>query len=155
MDRNGNGKIDDISELFGGAKQGAGFSQLASYDSNHDGVVDASDAAFGDLRIWQDANGNHQTDDGELMSLAQAGVVSLKVDYVVLPFVDGQGNLHLERSSATLANGHVTDMTDVYFAIDARDAAASGAPTLADLLASVETDASVPVAIVGQAELVM
>ncbi|WP_288381919.1 SdrD B-like domain-containing protein, partial [uncultured Massilia sp.] len=153
VDHNGNGKIDDISELFGGAKQGAGFSQLASYDSNHDGVVDARDAAFGDLRIWQDANGNHQTDDGELMTLAQAGVVSLKVDHVVLPFVDGQGNLHLERSSATLANGHVTDMTDVYFAIDARDAAASGAPTLADLLASVETDAAVPVAIIGQAAM--
>jgi len=155
VDRNGNGKIDGISELFGGAKQGAGFSQLAAYDSNHDGLVDAQDAAFGELRIWQDANGNHQTDDGELLSLAQAGVVSLKVEHVVLPFVDAQGNLHLERSSATLANGRVADMTDVYFAIDARDAQASGAPTMAELLAAVETDAAVPVAIVGQPGLVM
>ncbi len=155
VDRNGNGKIDGISELFGGAQQGAGFSQLAGYDSNHDGLVDAQDAAFGDLRIWQDLNGNHQTDDGELVSLAQAGVVSLKVEHVVLPFVDAQGNLHLERSSATMANGRVADMTDVYFAIDARDAAASGVPTMADLLAAVDTDAAVPVAIVGQPALVM
>jgi len=155
VDRNGNGKIDDISELFGGAHQGAGFSQLASYDSNADGVVNAQDAAFGELRIWQDANGNHQTDDGELLSLAQAGVVSLNVGYTVLPFVDAEGNLHLERSSALLSNGQVADMTDVYFSIDARDAAAAGAPTLADLLAAVDPDAAVPVAIVGQAEMVM
>ena len=155
VDRNGNGKIDGISELFGGAKQGAGFSQLAAYDSNHDGLVDAREAAFGELRIWQDLNGNHQTDDGELLSLAQAGVVSLKVEHVVLPFVDAQGNLHLERSSATLANGSVADMTDVYFAIDARDAAASGAPRMADPHAAVETDAAVPVAIIGQAAMVI
>ncbi len=149
VDANGNGKIDSIAELFGGASKGAGFSQLAGYDSNRDGVVDAQDAAFGELRIWRDANGNHQTDAGELMTLAQAGVVSLKVAYVELPFVDAQGNLHLERSSATLASGAAADMTDVYFAIDARDAE-HGAPTLADLLAGVEEAPLVPVAVVGQ-----
>ncbi|MCC2973648.1 SdrD B-like domain-containing protein [Massilia sp. IC2-476] len=149
VDANGNGTIDGIAELFGGAARGAGFSQLAAYDSNRDGVVDAQDAAFGDLRIWRDANGSHSTDAGELMTLAQAGVVSLKVSYVELPFVDAQGNLHLERSSATLASGAVADMTDVYFAIDARDAL-DGAPTLAELLDGLEQDAALPVAVVGQ-----
>ena len=150
VDANGNGTIDSIAELFGGAAKGAGFSRLASYDSNGDGVVDAQDAAFGELRIWRDANGNRGTDAGELMTLEQAGVVSLKVAYVELPFVDAQGNLHLERSSAVLAGGTVADMTDVYFAIDARDALDAGAPTLAELLASAEQDAAVPVAVVGQ-----
>jgi len=149
VDANGNGTIDGIAELFGGASKGAGFGQLAGYDSNRDGVVDAQDAAFGELRIWRDANGNHSTDAGELMTLEQAGVLSLKVSYVELPFVDAQGNLHLERSSATLASGAVADMTDVYFAIDAQDAE-HGAPTLADLLGALEQDAVEPVAIVGQ-----
>jgi hypothetical protein len=155
VDANGNGSIDGIAELFGGAARGAGFSELAGYDSNRDGVVDARDAAFGELRIWQDANGNHSTDAGELMTLAQAGVLSLNVAYVELPFVDAQGNLHLERSSAVLANGVVADMTDVYFAIDASDALGAGVPTLADLLEQLEPDAAVPVAVIGQPPLIV
>jgi uncharacterized repeat protein (TIGR01451 family) len=132
VDLNGNGKIDGIGELFGGSAKGAGFAKLAAYDSNGDGVIDAHDAAFAELRIWRDANGNHATDSGELVTLLDAGVTSLAVTHVDLPFVDAQGNLHLERSSATLANGTATDMTDVYFAIDAKDA--TEAPTLAALI---------------------
>ena len=136
VDKNGNGKIDSISELFGGNAKGAGFASLAAFDSNHDGLVNNLDADFGQLMIWRDANGNHSTDAGELMTLAQAGVASLTVGYTDLPFVDAQGNLHLERSSATLDSGATVDMTDVYFNVSADDAAAAGLklPTMADLL---------------------
>ena len=136
VDRNGNGRIDDISELFGGSAKGAGFAKLAAYDSNGDGVVNADDAGFADLRIWRDANGNHQTDAGELMTLTQAGLSSLKVSYSELPFLDANDNLHLERSSATLADGTSVNMTDVYFNVSAADAAAAGIklPSLADLM---------------------
>jgi len=150
VDANGNGSIDGIAELFGGSARGAGFAQLAGYDSNRDGVVDARDAAFGDLRIWRDADGDRATGAGELLTLAQAGVLALNVAHVDVPFVDAQGNLHLERSSAILADGAVADMTDVYFAIDARDALDAGVPTLAELLASVEQDPALPVALIGQ-----
>ena len=149
VDLNGNGKIDGIGELFGGSAKGDGFAKLASYDSNGDGVVDAHDAAFASLVIWRDANGNHATDSGELMSLAQAGVTSLKVAHTDLPFVDAQGNLHLERSSVTMANGTVADMTDVYFAIDAKDA--PNAATFADLIGGNEPVIHVQVGLVGQA----
>jgi hypothetical protein len=57
VDKNGNGKIDDISELFGGTAKGAGFAQLASYDSNGDGVVNAADSAFSEMSIWRDTKG--------------------------------------------------------------------------------------------------
>ena len=133
VDKDGNGRIDSIAELFGGAAKGAGFAQLAGYDSNHDGVVDARDADFASLRVWRDGNGNHLTDAGELVSLAQAGVLSLQVAHTDLPFLDAQGNLHLERSAATLANGVTVDMTDVYLAISANDAPAK-LPTLAQLM---------------------
>jgi hypothetical protein len=124
LDSNGNGKIDSISELFGGSRQGDGFAKLATVDSNGDGVVDASDAGYVDLSVWRDANGNHQTDLGELMRLAEAGVVSLDLDYVADAFMDANGNLHLEQSSATMSDGRLVDMTDVYFAVAANDAAA-------------------------------
>jgi uncharacterized repeat protein (TIGR01451 family) len=138
VDRNGNGSIDDISEMFGGSSKGDGFAKLASFDSNGDGVVDAKDADFAGLKIWRDVNGNHQTDNGELMSLADAGLVGLSISYSELPFLDAKGNLHLERGSATRADGSVVDMTDVYFNISASDAAAAGvqAPNLAELMGS-------------------
>ncbi|MGK5061227.1 SdrD B-like domain-containing protein [Janthinobacterium sp. LB3P112] len=136
IDSNGNGKIDNISELFGGNEKGTGFAKLSSYDSNGDGVVDAKDDKFAELRIWRDANSNGVTDDGELMSLHDAGVASLTVSYTELPFLDANSNLHLERSSATLADGKTVDMTDVYFNVDAKDAAKAGItlPSMADLL---------------------
>lgn len=136
VDSNGNGKIDDITELFGGGGRGDAFAKLADYDSNGDSVVDANDAAFASLKVWRDANGNHQTDAGELMSLAEAGVASLRLAVDGQPFMDANGNLHLERSSATLADGSVVDMTDVYFNVAAADAAAAGVelPSLSELV---------------------
>lgn len=136
VDVNGNGSIDNISELFGGSAKGSGFAKLAGYDSNGDGLVSALDAQFGSLLVWRDANSDGKTDAGELISLSAAGVVSLKVGYTELPFLDANNNLHLERSSVTLGNGKTADMTDVYFNVDAADAAAAGvtAPTIADLM---------------------
>ncbi|MCK6394374.1 SdrD B-like domain-containing protein [Zoogloea sp.] len=136
IDINHDGKISSVAELFGGYSKGDGFAKLENFDSNGDGYVDAKDAAFGDLRVWQDLNGNHQTDEGELRSLAEAGVASLKVAFTELPAIDEQGNLHLERSSATLADGRSIDMTDVYFNVSVADAEAAGIklPSLSALL---------------------
>lgn len=139
IDANGNGQIDGIGELFGGAAKGSGFARLASFDSNGDGVVDAHDAQFGALTLWQDADSNGQTDAGELISLAQAGVTALSVAFEELPFLDANGNLHLERSSAVV-NGQAADMTDVYFNVAAADAAAAGiaVPNMAQLVGQPE-----------------
>jgi hypothetical protein len=92
VDKNGNGTIDGISELFGGTAKGAGFAQLAAYDSNNDGLVNTSDVGFADLSIWRDVNGNHQTDAGELVSLALAGVSELvhRLHRIAVPGPPGQ-----------------------------------------------------------------
>lgn len=136
IDIDGNGKIESLNELFGGTSKGTGFAKLASFDTNADGLLDAQDAAFAELRVWTDINGNHQTDDGELKTLAEAGVASLKTSFVELPAIDAEGNLHLERSSATLDDGSLIDMTDVYFNVSVSDAAEAGVtlPSLASLL---------------------
>lgn len=77
-DANGNGTIDDISELFG-SPTATGYSELAAFDTNSDGVVDAQDAQFSDLEIWQDLDGDGQADAGELTSLSAAGIASIGV----------------------------------------------------------------------------
>jgi hypothetical protein len=131
IDANGNGKVDDISELFGGNK-GEGFAKLATFDTNADGVVDASDADFAKLLVWQDLDGNHQTDAGELRTLAEAGIASLTVDYT-----DGAtnqlGNVLGETSSATRTDGSSISMVDVYFNVDADGASV---PALDSILSS-------------------
>jgi hypothetical protein len=61
MDRNGNGIIDDGTELFGnqtilsnGTKAANGFQALAELDDNKDGKIDCNDTAYAQLKIWQD-----------------------------------------------------------------------------------------------------
>jgi len=136
IDRDANGKIDNVSELFGGSNKGDGFAKLASFDSNGDSWIDAGDANFASLLIWRDGNGNHQTDDGELLTLGDAGITQLNVNFTELPFVDAQGNLHFERSSAVLDNSNAVDMTDVYFNVSLADAAEAGVQlsSMVDLL---------------------
>ena len=63
MDRNGNGVIDNGSELFGsltpllnGQLAANGLQALAALDSNGDGKIDAQDPAYSQLRGWVDSN---------------------------------------------------------------------------------------------------
>lgn len=69
LDKNGDGIINDGSELFG-AKSGNGFEDLAAYDTDHNGFIDEGDEIWDKLKIWvMDEDGNQQ-----LYSLAEKGV---------------------------------------------------------------------------------
>lgn len=57
LDKNGDGRINDGSELFG-AKSGNGFADLAAYDSDGNGWIDEDDDIWEKLLIWtKDENG--------------------------------------------------------------------------------------------------
>ncbi|MEM9274339.1 MAG: Ig-like domain-containing protein, partial [Cyanobacteria bacterium P01_F01_bin.143] len=117
-DDNGNGVIDDRSELFGGGV-GEGFAELASFDSNGDGVVNASDDRFNELLVWQDANENAITDAGELISLESSGIASISTDYTDVFTEDAQGNVLGEFGTATRSDGSSLQVVDAYFQVDA------------------------------------
>ena len=69
LDKNGDGQINDGSELFG-AFNGNGFADLGKYDNDGNGWIDEADEIFDKLLIWsKDANGNDQ-----LVGLGKAGV---------------------------------------------------------------------------------
>lgn len=69
FDRNGDGIINDGSELFGTAS-GDGFADLAAYDSDGNGWIDEADEIFSKLKVWI------KTEDGKdmLLSLKEADV---------------------------------------------------------------------------------
>lgn len=69
FDRNGDGIINDGSELFGTAS-GDGFADLAAYDSDGNGWIDEADEIFSKLKVWV------KTSDGKdiLLSLKEADV---------------------------------------------------------------------------------
>ena len=81
MDRNGNGVIDNGSELFGNINGDYvdGFAQLADLDTNKDGSVTAEDEAFDRLVVWRDGDVNAKTSAGELLSMADLQIVALPV----------------------------------------------------------------------------
>ena len=81
LDRNGDGQINDGSELFG-ATSGNGFGELAALDDDHNGWIDENDAAFTQLQVWtKDGNGNDQ-----LSTLKEANVGAIGLDHVATSF---------------------------------------------------------------------
>lgn len=115
MDSNGNGTADDVNELFG--DQGGyanGFEKLAQYDDNGDGVLDEKDAAYRDLRLWRDVNGDGVNQAHESMTLAEAGIASLNVRYAKNWEYDQHGNAIGETSSFTRSDGSTGTMADVW-----------------------------------------
>ncbi|MCI8625158.1 MAG: hypothetical protein HFI40_02600 [Lachnospiraceae bacterium] len=69
LDKNGDGKINDGTELFG-TRSGNGFADLAAYDEDGNGWIDENDSVFDKLMVWtKDANGKDK-----LISIGKAGV---------------------------------------------------------------------------------
>jgi hypothetical protein len=136
-DLDGNGSIDNGRELFGagtqladGQRAGNGFVALAAEDTNHDGVVNASDANFGQLQVWVDANHDGKTDAGELKGLVELGITGLNLAPETSDRVDN-GNAVGLVSSYTTADGQSHEMADVWFSREAE-----AAPALGDLLSA-------------------
>lgn len=70
LDRNGNGRIDSGLELFGDQHGAAdGFAELARFDANSDGRIDAKDPVYSQLELLYG--------DGRQDSLADAGITAI------------------------------------------------------------------------------
>lgn len=113
LDRNGDGTINNGSELFGtatrrldGSLAANGFEALKDLDVVHDGQVDANDPAYELLRVWFDNSHDGVSQVNELVPLSTAGIVALFTHYRETSRMDRNGNLYAWQGSAlVLKNG--------------------------------------------------
>ncbi|WP_404401462.1 Ig-like domain-containing protein [Pelagibacterium halotolerans] len=125
LDKNGNGSIDNGSELFGPTERYAdgslineGYIEISAYDLNGDKVIDQNDSIFEDLQVWVDGNMNAVTDEGELLDIADLGIVSISIDPTDLDYTDAEGVYHKNTSTVELEDGSTMVMEDVFFEVE-------------------------------------
>lgn len=125
-DVNGNGRIDSGAELFGsatrlkdGRRAANGFEALRELDANGDNRITPDDPAWRELRLWVDRNQNGISERGEILTLNQARMESISLDYVSgVVEVDEHGNETRMRSTfRRTINGKSTALVaiDVWF----------------------------------------
>ena len=90
LDKNGDGRIGDGSELFG-TKSGDGFKDLAAFDEDGNGWIDENDSIYSKLKVWtKDEDGNDY-----LINLKDADVGAIYLDNVDTQFSLKDGNNRL------------------------------------------------------------
>ena len=93
LDLNGDGQINDGSELFG-TKSGDGFRDLSQYDSDGNGWIDEADPIWEKLLIWtKDENG-----EDKMYHLSDLGVGAIGLSRVGTQF-----SLNAEETNETNA----------------------------------------------------
>lgn len=114
LDRNGNGTIDNGSELFGDQNGAAnGFEELRKFDSNRDGVIDSKDDVFDRLQVFVDRNLDGLSQSGELYTLAALGIESISLNYRNVQEKAAGGNSIAQRSNFTYTDGRTGQAADV------------------------------------------
>ena len=97
LDKNGNGVVDNGSELFGPAT-GNGFLELSAYDDDSNGWIDESDAIYEKLALWfKETEGKER-----LLSLKESGIGALYLKPVQTRFDIAAGDSSTSAKAAEL-----------------------------------------------------
>jgi Ca2+-binding RTX toxin-like protein len=87
LDRDGNDTLSGVGEMSFVNDVPYASSDLVglrAFDSNGDGSLSETDADFARFKVWQDRNGDGRVGTNEVLTLTQAGVVSLNLTAVAV-----------------------------------------------------------------------
>ncbi|HBU98255.1 hypothetical protein [Thalassospira lucentensis] len=112
LDRNKDGKINNGTELFGDQNGAAdGFGELAKFDDNQDGKIDANDAVFSALVLLR-ANGEQAT-------LMDEGITSISLSMITPIDQRLIGGDLVATSHFTRDDGSIATVGEVLFDVKA------------------------------------
>lgn len=120
-DLNNDGVINNVNELFGSLTED-GFTELARYDENQDGVISRAEASgvhvsgddLTEIKLWIDANSNGITDTGELYTFEEKGLASISLDETKTDY-QIEGNDIFYKTVTTFENGKQADIFSAWF----------------------------------------
>jgi hypothetical protein len=121
-DGNGDRRVNDGSEIAFADMTAEADTDIEAlrvvFDSNHDNLLTAADERFSSFCVWQDANGNGVTEEGEFKTLDEIGIVSLGLvsDGRSYDAANGQVTVHGE-ANFTYQDGSQGLVGDVSLAI--------------------------------------
>ncbi|WP_409995255.1 beta strand repeat-containing protein, partial [Burkholderia sp. SJZ115] len=117
-DPNNTTVVTQDSQLVGGFSALQGLAQQA--DGIGHGILTASDALWGSLKVWVDTAGTGQFQSGELMSLDQLGIVSINLDGAQSD-MSNNGNKVVVDSTFTRSDGSHGDIAGLGLAYNPRN----------------------------------
>lgn len=123
FDANDSGSVDNRIEFaFVAWKEGAktDLEGLSHFDTDGDGHLSEADAGsrfnWDQFMIWKDANGNGVSEQGELVTLKEAGIVSIGLD-LKGNASEMNGNIVHQTTTFRYADGSEGTVGDVSFAV--------------------------------------
>jgi hypothetical protein len=149
MDRDGDGAITRADEIafgnIGGKKEAfvSDLEGLRAYDSNGNGSFDAADEAFHLFAIWRDADLDATVDPGEMIGLAEAGLLALSLSgHIGGPKASRNDNIIYATTDAAFADGSAIKVADVFLHYDGSERPGQEQSSLVDWLAAAESSSA-------------
>ena len=124
LDLDGSGFIENGRELFGdetykadGVKATSGFDALSQYDENGDKIIDENDTIYDQLLLWIDSNSNGFSDKGELISIKDADIKSISVEFdEIMGESDPETGVKVtHKSSVSFNEGDPVEISEHWF----------------------------------------
>lgn len=144
-DKDGDGLIEGFTEMIASPlplsfvlegqenlfNEHNGFALLETLDDNGDGIIDAQDAIFNTLQVWQDLDQDGVSDAGELKTLIELNIASIdaggaQLDSFISIANGGfqrqiEGNTVTHTSTYTMTDNSSYEIVDVWFDNDLRN----------------------------------
>jgi len=118
LDVNGDGIINDITELFGDDIMPA-YDKLRLLDSNGDGLITDQDDEYANLLVWRDFDQDGFSDTGELFALTDSSIQIKEISLSETPELTYQNENYISGSSSFTRYDNTTGtMYDVHFLND-------------------------------------